>query len=203
MRIRSVLRRVGVTLPFFSTAAVVLGFFSNPAVPPVAEDVTDPSLILIATTKPLGPAFHALESWNDSRGCAAELVTLDDSFFENAGKAEARLAGLCREKGATGLLLGGHAELLPVMPESGRILQPSAFPGGGALTRVPISADSGLWGLTVGRAPVRDLAEAWDFVNACRLSGRTLDDLFTVDVASGISLDHLGGAVAVSAPVSR
>lgn len=203
MRIRSVLRRAGVTLPFFSTAAVVLGFFSNPAAPPVVEHASNPSLILIATTKSLGPAFHALESWNDSRGCAAELITLDESFFENAGRAESRLASLCREKGATGLLLGGHTELLPVMPESDRIVQPSSTPMGKALTRIPIAADSGLWGLTVGRAPVRDLTEAWEFVNACRLSGRTLDELFTVELASGIGLEPLGTAVAVTAPVTR
>jgi hypothetical protein len=193
------MRRVAVTLPFFSTAAVVLGFFSNPTVPPVAEVAPGSSLILIATTEPLGPAFHALESWNDFHGCASEMITLDDSYGD-AKQTETRLAELCRQKGATGLLLGGHAELLPVMPESGRILQPSSIPAAGILTRIPISSDSGLWGLTVGRAPVRDLAEAWDFVNACRLSGRTLDELFTVELASGISKDQILEAVAVSAP---
>jgi hypothetical protein len=186
MSIRSVARRLAVTLPFFSLAAVVLGLLSNPVIPDSSLADSPSSLILIVTTESLHPAFRALEMWNRVQGCPSDIVSFEPGSDRHA--MVSRLAALCRERRATGLLLGGNTELVPLLLGPGGHLPPAA-PGSGPRI-LPVPAPRALMpeGMTVGRAPVGDLAEAWAFVNACRTSGRTLDQLMSASASVAVLL---------------
>lgn len=177
MSIRSVARRLAVTIPFFSLAAVVLGLLGNPAIPETPFVDASPSLVLIVTTESLDPAFRALGAWNQVQGCPADIVSIPPGFDHRA--TASRLAALCRQRQATGLLLGGNSELVPFLMEPGSVQPPSAPGGGPRILPVPALLAGLPQGVAVGRAPVGDLDEAWAFVNACRTSGRTLDQLIT------------------------
>jgi hypothetical protein len=176
MSIASVARRLAVTVPFFSLAAVVLGLLSNPAVPRSSLVDSPPPLILIVTPESLNPAFLALGAWNQGQGGRSVIVP----FEPGSDRREMlyHLASLCRKEQATGLLLGGNAKLVPLLPDHAGHHSP-VLPGSGPRILPVPTPRAGLMpkGLAVGRAPVGDLAEAWAFVNACRTSGRTLNQL--------------------------
>jgi hypothetical protein len=204
MRLRSVARRLAVTLPFFAVSAVVLGFFSNPTVPGSA-DLDDPSsLVLIVTTESLHPAFRALEIWSQAHGCPSDVVALGSGFEARAGVFY--LASLCRERRATSLLLGGDSHILPMMSgAAGERVAPGST-GGPRILLVPTPRKGVIpEGVAVGRAPVKDLAEAWDFVNAVRTSGLNLDQLIvaTSDVAARLREETrpAGGGSSVTVPL--
>jgi hypothetical protein len=172
MNLRSALGRLAVTVPFFGTAAAVLTMFGQPMpVPPGA----DSALILIVTNETLNPAFEELESWNRSQGCRSELLILDPGPT-NEQEFVQELGVFCRERGVTGVLLGGNRRQIPLMsdsvpgPDAGGIHHVVPIP----TPRVsPMPPD-----LALGRIPVRNLDEAWAFVAACRESGETLDQIF-------------------------
>jgi hypothetical protein len=199
MRVRSALRRLAVTLPFFGTAAVVLTLFGNPPLPPGDES----ALILIVTNSTLNPAFAELEDWNRAQGCRSELLTLD-AGPPNERRFVEELGALCRERGVTGLILGGNRRQLPLMSGSGRGQFPGPDENGIARLvpiptprRSPIPSD-----LAMGRVPVGTLDEAWAFVEACRQSGETLDQLFgrTGDMAAVLPAGEEVRLVDLSAP---
>jgi hypothetical protein len=180
MKVRSALRRLAVTAPFFLTAIAVLRMVAGPL--DVASEHAAP-LVLIVTTERLHPAFRALELWNETQGCRARVVTLRGQYFD--GTVTPRLAALCREEGATGVLLGGAEDLVPLLGGT-RTSSYLSLPEGKAprVVAVPMPAPQSMpTGILVGRAPVRDLEEAWAFVEACRTSGRTLDQLIAAPVA--------------------
>jgi len=180
MKLRSALRRLAVTAPFFLTAAAVLRIVAAPL--DVSPERSVP-LVLIVTTERLHPAFRALELWNETQGCRARVVTLRGSDFQ--GTVAPRLAALCREAGATGVLLGGAEDLVPLLGGA-RTSSYLLLPEGKAprVVAEPVPAPQSMpRGVLVGRAPVRDLEEAWAFVEACRTSGRTLDQLIAAPVA--------------------
>jgi hypothetical protein len=189
MRARSALRRLGLTLPFFITAALVLIYFSAPVVHSPGPATGAGASFLLVTTQGLRPAFEAFEDWNQEQGCRVTLVGLPDG--DAPGRTEdmvTYLGALCALRGSTGLVLGGDRRLVPFLeredastPETvlGVSLASSATP---RLVPVPPSPRGLLpEGLRVGRAPVRDLTEAWAFVEACQASGRTLEWLLTGD----------------------
>jgi hypothetical protein len=176
-------------LPFFSLAAVVLGLLGNPVVPETAFVDAPPSLVLIVTAESLDPAFRALGAWNQIQGCPSDIVSIPPGSDHRA--TASRLIALCRERRATGLLLGGNSELVPFLMEPGGIMPPSAPGGGPRILPVPALRTGLPEGMAVGRAPVGDLAEAWAFVNACRTSGRTLDQLITAStILAGLEGDE-------------
>ena len=159
---------------------------------------TSSPLVLIVTTERLHPPFRALELWNGTQGCRARLVTLDDASEIDL---VSQLSELCRDEGATELLLGGDERLIPLLARG------SARSGGPACEdgtpRVfSVSARGNLpVGVRVTRAPVHDLGEAWAFVEACRTSGQTLDRLLAEPVAARTSpADPVAG---VLLPLSR
>ncbi len=203
MIIRPALARLGVTIPFFVLASLVLGFFSRP----VSRAVDAPahaSAFLIVTTESLRPPFQALESWNHERGCPTLLLTLGNPGSRgDLGSAVGYVSALCALRGTYGMLLGGDSRLLPlVLPVGGeQDPGPRASAGGPQVPRlVPVSPLVGLpAGLRVSRAPVRDLAEAWEFVNACRASGRTLDQL----VGEGAPLTAVAATGGIRFPDGR
>ncbi len=176
--LRSALRRLAITLPFFGTAMVVLAVFGKPTSSLSPE--TDSALILIVTNEALNPAFEELESWNRSQGCRSALLTLDMGP-RNEQRFVEELGALCRERGVTGVLLGGNRHQLPLMSGSGR---GQSFPGPDAegiphMVPIPMPRLSPMPpDLALGRVPVGNLDEAWAFVEACRESGETLDRLF-------------------------
>jgi hypothetical protein len=160
-----------VTLPFFATAAVLLGVFGHPRQP-----VSSP-VVLIVTTETLRPAFMALETWNDERGCPTRVLTLTDRG------APAWLDGLAvSRRDLRGLLLGGDRAQVPGILEEGglRPLRMGTWTASGPFT----AREPRLLGVPVLRAPVRDLGEAWAFFEACRASGKTLDRLLAADAVS-------------------
>jgi hypothetical protein len=177
---RSALRRLAVTLPFFTLAGIVLTLFGRPR-----EAVVSQPVVLIVTSPALHPAFDALETWNDAHGCPARVVTLGTGDDERSWAAQLveRFPGYR----IRGLLLGGDEAQVPAA---------AGVPGDGALTPrsgasvptvvpVPLVArEPELHGVPVLRAPVRDLPEAWAFFESCRASGRTLDRILAGDVAS-------------------
>jgi hypothetical protein len=188
MKLRSALRRLAVTLPFFAVAAVIMGLFSDPLSPGRPNPDGLSPLILIVTTESLHPAFKALDDWNRAHGCSSRLITLDGKRIPKSESGlMTRIGALCREQGVTGLLLGGDRRHVPLMHGRGRgQFNPETKTGMPQV--VPIPTPPGVVmpaGLVVGRAPVRSLEEAWTFVNACRESGQTLDIL----IEGGRSLD--------------
>ncbi len=196
MKVGPVLRRAGVTIPFFGLAAAVLGLMTRPVVP-TSVPVPRASTFLIVTTENLSPAFRALDGWNRSRGCATHVVSLADTTGgREAGDAVAWLGSFCALRGTSGLLLGGDEALVPFLPD--RAARAARFPRVGEpipwpdLIAVPCPPGEGIPpGLRVGRAPVTTLSEAWRFVEACRASGRTLDRL--LDSSSEATADLPGG----------
>ncbi len=196
MQVGPVLRRLGVTIPFFGVAAAVLGLMTRPVVPTSAP-VPRASTFLIITTENLSPAFRALDGWNRSRGCPTHVVSLADTTGgREAGDAVAWLGSFCALRGTSGLLLGGDENLVPFLPgrtahvtRPPRVGEPIQRPN---LIAVPCPRGEGIPpGLRVGRAPVTTLSEAWRFVDACRASGRTLDRL--LDSPSEATADLPGG----------
>lgn len=178
MMLRSALRRLAITLPFFGTAVVVLALFGKPTSSISLK--ADSALILIVTNEALNPAFEELESWNRSQGCRSALLTLDMGA-RNEQRFVEELGAMCRERGVTGVLLGGNRHQLPLMSGSGRG-QLSPGPDAQGIPHVvpipmprvsPMPPD-----LVLGRVSVGNLDEAWAFVEACRESGKTLDRLF-------------------------
>ena len=126
MRVRSALRRLGLTIPFFAVAALVLIRFSSPVVHPPASPTAMGSSFLLVTTDGLRPAFEALEDWNHEQGCRVALVSLPDGSAP--GRIEdmvTYLGALCALRGSTGLVLGGDQRLVPFLvnrnetPETG------------------------------------------------------------------------------------
>lgn len=187
MKLRSAARRLSVTIPFFTVAALVLGSLEDPAIPVFNQSVDGSPLVLIVTTEALHQPFHALETWNQARGCPVKVVTLLELGKGSMVDTELDLVAACRALGATGLLLGGTPALIPLFPESFRI-QTGNTRGAETPQILPVPRREGppfLDGVPMGRAPVADLDEAWAFVEACRTSGRTLDHL----IGNGSDLD--------------
>ena len=137
-------------------------------------------VVLIVTTERLHSPFRALELWNGSQGCQARLVTLGDP---GGSDLAVRLGELCRDQGATDLLLGGDERLIPLLARAdGGRGGPAYADGTPRVFTVPARGMVPA-GVRVSRAPVRDLGEAWAFVEACRTSGQTLDRLLAEPVA--------------------
>ena len=181
MKLRSALRRLAVTVPFFFVASTIMRMVAGPLdapLPPASP------LVLIVTTEHLHSPFRALELWNGTQGCRARLVTLDDPSEMDV---VSRLSGLCREEGATDLLLGGDERLIPLLARAGaRGAGPACADGTPRVFSVSARGDLPA-GIRVTRAPVHDLGEAWAFVEACRTSGQTLDRLLSEPVAARTS----------------
>jgi len=176
-------RRLGMATPFLVLAASVLTLWGTPHLPLPIPPAESPPLVLIVTTSSLSPAFEALDSWNEERGCRAVVITLPDEDARNhPERILASLRAVCARAGVTGLLLGADQRLLPFPGRSGDVL-PSLIPSawaGETPTLAPLLAPSHGWlpsGLCVGRAEVKSLPEAWAFVESCRGSGETLDVL--------------------------
>jgi len=177
MRLVSAARRLAVTVPFFATAAVLLGFFARPQiVPGPAADGASGS-ILIVTTPDLNPAFRALQSWNRKHGCATDVYILPRPGSDDPGLG-AMLGVLCRQRGVRGLLLGGDRRQLPVTAADTRVRGLVSDRAGLRIESVPVpeaaAMPAHLW---MARAPVATLTEAWRFVEVCRENGQTLDVL--------------------------
>lgn len=178
MKLRSALRRLAVTVPFFLVATAIMRVIAGPL------DISGPRtvpVVLIVTTERLQSPFRALELWNGSQGCQARLVTLGDPRGLNLAE---RLNGLCRDQGATDLLLGGDEELIPLLARADEELGGPAYKDG--TPRVFTVPARGVVpaGVRVSRAPVRNVGEAWAFVEACRTSGQTLDRLLAEPLAA-------------------
>jgi hypothetical protein len=199
MNVRSALRRLAVTLPFFLVATAIMRVIALPL--DVSERTPRP-LVLIVTTEHLHPPFRALEQWNGTQGCRTRLVTLADHPGTNV---VSQLGALCREEGATGLLLGGDEQLIPLLAPFDRAGPAPGYAGGTPrVFPVPAGEAAIPSGVRVSRAPVRDLGEAWAFVEACRTSGRTLDRLLAEPVARGTEPPgHELAGLLVSLPPSR
>lgn len=177
MRLVSAARRLAVTVPFFATAAVLLGFFARPqSVSGPAADRESGS-ILIVTTPDLNPAFRALQSWNRRHGCATDVYTLP-RLGSDAPGLETMLGVLCRQRGIRGILLGGDRRQLPVTAADTRVRGLVSDRAGLRIEPVPVpeaaAVPAHLW---MARAPVATLTEAWRFVEICRENGQTLDVL--------------------------
>lgn len=179
MALKSALRRLVVTLPFFALAAVLLGFFGETKLTPRADPKGSP-LVLIVTTSSLRPAFEALQSWSDEQGTPTLMLALDPEPGRRSQRWMAQLGPICTRKGVTGVLLGGNQRLIPGT-DSRQFVEPRrglSLPDGHRLIPVPTPSDGPIpEGLRVGRAVVDDLPQAWAFVRACRGSGRTLPQL--------------------------
>jgi len=177
MKIRSVLRRLAVTVPFFVVAAAIMRMVAGPLDAPLPPSSP---MVLIVTTERLHPPFRALELWNGTQGCRARLVTLDGSSETDL---VARLSELCRDEGATDLLIGGDERLIPLLARAGtRGAGPACEDGTPRVFTVSTRGDIPPQ-VRVSRAPVHDLGDAWEFVEACRTSGQTLDRLLAEPVA--------------------
>ena len=195
MRVRSAFRRLGLTIPFFLAAALVLLYFSAPVVPVPAPVSGAESSFLIVTTEGLRPAFEAFEDWNKAQGCRVSLVSLPEG--EAPRRVEgmvAYLGALCALRGDTGLVLGGDHRLVPFLDRDdvpvSEASVPVSFASVATPRLVPVPPTPGSFlpeGLRVGRAPVRDLDEAWAFVEACRASGRTLDWLLASEAVHALT----------------
>jgi len=190
MNVRSALRRLAVTLPFFVVAAAIMRVVASPldaSLPPSSP------LVLIVTTERLHPPFRALELWNGTQGCRTRLVTLDNPSETDL---VSRLSALCREEGATDLLLGGDERLVPLLARAGAIgAGPACEDGTPRVFTVSGRGDIPP-GVRVSRAPVHDVGEAWAFVEACRTSGQTLDRLLAEPVAArGVTADPVAGVL--------
>ena len=197
MNVRSALRRLAVTVPFFLVALTIMRVVAGPLDAPLPPSSP---LVLIVTTERLHPPFRALELWNGTQGCRARLVTIDDPSDADLAS---RLCALCRDEGATDLLLGGDERLIPLLfSGNGSASRASTIGAGPAcedgtprvftvLGRGDIPP-----GVRVSRAPVHDLGEAWAFVEACRTSGQTLDRLLAEPVAArGATADPVAGVL--------
>ncbi|HET9233966.1 MAG TPA: hypothetical protein VFP10_07500 [Candidatus Eisenbacteria bacterium] len=177
MMLRSALRRLAVTVPFFLVATAIMRVIAGPL------DISGPRsvpVVLIVTTERLHSPFRALELWNGSQGCQARLVTLGDPRGANLAE---RLSGLCRDQGATDLLLGGDEELIPLLARADEGVGGPAYKDGAPRVFTVPARGVVPAGVRVSRAPVRDVGEAWAFVEACRTSGQTLDRLLAEPVA--------------------
>jgi len=177
MRFETAARRLAVTVPFFTVAGVLLGFFSRPETPAEPRVETPARGVLIVTTADLDPAFRALETWNEERGCPAEVYTVPRLNLRSGPGLAATLGVLSRERGVNAILLGGDRRQLPVTVADSR--DPlSRTSAGLRIEPVPtpdaVAMPAHLW---MGRAPVTTLPEAWAFVEACRSNGKTLDEL--------------------------
>jgi hypothetical protein len=190
MKARSALRRLAVTIPFFLVATAIMRVVAGPLDAPLPSSSP---LVLIVTTERLHPPFRALELWNGTQGCRARLVTLEE---RGEGDLLSRLGDLCRDEGATDLLLGGDERLIPLLARAGaRGAGPACEDG---TPRVfPVSARGEIPpSVRVSRAPVHDLGEAWAFVEACRTSGQTLDRLLAEPVAvHNLTADPVAGVL--------
>jgi hypothetical protein len=195
MRVRSALRRFGLTIPFLVMATLVLVYFSAPVINGPAPVSGAGSSFLIVTTEALRPAFEAYEVWNQEQGCPVTLVSLPEG--DSPKRVESMvtyLGALCALRGSTGLVLGGDRQLVPFLEWEDLPPADSALPISLASMEpprlVPIPPSPGGFlpeGLRVGRAPVRDLDEAWAFVEACRASGRTLESLLATEVIHALT----------------
>jgi len=166
-----------VTVPFFLVATAIMRMVAGPLDAPLPPSSP---LVLIVTTERLHPQFRALELWNGTQGCRARLVTLDDPSETDL---VARLGELCRDEGATNLLLGGDERLIPLLARAGvNGAGPACEDGAPRVFSVSARGDIPPT-VRVSRAPVHDLGEAWAFVEACRTSGQTLDRLLAEPVA--------------------
>jgi len=175
------LRRLAVTLPFFLLATIVLAMLSDPYTPRGTQaNRALGSPVLIITAEPLRPAFEALVDWNRDQGCLTYVIALERLGVPDPSEEElAYLSTLCALKGVSSVLLGGDALLAGggagVSPSGVAELQGPRRPH---VVPVPVSEAQALPdGFRVGRAPVRTLGEAWEFVDACRAHGQTLDRL--------------------------
>ncbi len=189
MRVRSALRRFGLTIPFLIVAVLVLAYFSAPVVKGPGPVTGGESSFLIVTTETLRPAFEAFEVWNREQGCPVTLVSLPEGGSpKRVETMVAYLGALCALRGSTGLVLGGDRQLVPFLEKEHVPAVESAarlsFASVAAPRLVPVPPSPGGFlpeGLRVSRAPVRDLDEAWAFVEACRASGRTLETLLATE----------------------
>jgi len=179
MKVRSALRRLAVTVPFFLVALAIMRVAAGPLDAPLSPSSSP--LVLIVTTERLHPPFRALELWNGTQGCRARLVTLDDPSETDI---LSRLSELCRDEGATDLLLGGDERLIPLLARAGvGGAGPACEDGTPRVFTVSTRGDIPP-SVRVSRAPVHDVGEAWAFVEACRTSGQTLDRLLAEPVAA-------------------
>ena len=178
MKVRSALRRLAVTVPFFLVAAAIMRVAAGPLDAPLSPSASP--LVLIVTTERLHSPFRALELWNGTQGCRARLVTLDDPSQTNLAT---RLSTLCRDEGATDILLGGDERLMPLLARAGAGGAGPACEDGTPRVFTVAAHGSIPSSVRVSRAPVHDVGEAWAFVEACRTSGQTLDRLLAEPVA--------------------
>jgi hypothetical protein len=196
--LRSALRRLAVTVPFFTLAGIVLTLFGHPRDAGVPQPV-----VVIVTSPALHPAFDALENWNDAHGCPARVVTVGVGAEESSWSAglTAQLPGYR----IRGLLLGGDEAQVPGTPGDAVESSPPALGGETVPTVVPVpltGREPAFRGVPVLRAPVRNLPEAWAFFESCRASGRTLDRILAGEVASA-ERDHPSAGAADLAAVAR
>jgi hypothetical protein len=200
--LRAAAPRALAVLPFFLLAALVLSLSGRSVAPPGGRDLASTSPVVIATTRPLAPAFAALEEWNRKQGCPSYLLLVDDRAMSASPEEQiAYVSTLCARWGMAGILLGGDARHVPARAPDGVAGQGAP---GSPLTWirfVPSPAATGPLseGLPVRRVMVRNLDEAWAFVEACRVHGQTLDEI----VAGGISdpVARIGGEPFAASPV--
>ena len=136
--------------------------------------------VLIVTIDPLRPAFEALEDWNREQGCDSYVVSLPGDI--GVGRLQSHLvylSSLCRRYGVQTVLLGGNHSLVPLLwPEDSLspIVEEASASGRPKVEMIPTPTRwQGKEEFLLGRASVGNLDEAWDFVNACRIQGITLD----------------------------
>ncbi len=207
MKLGPACARLGLAVPYLALAAVALAFFGDPVVPPAPSGSTG-APTLIVTTEALRAPFEALEGWNRERGCASVVIGLTPG--RGSGSMEsmvAYLGALCARRGGAGLLLGGDQRLVPLWSGLG---EDAGMPGtlpvhppGPGLIPVPTAPGDGLpAGLRVGRAPVRNLAEAWAFVDFCRADGRTLDQMLGAAPGPALTARAGGGSPLLLAPAA-
>jgi len=184
-------RRLAVTLPFFAVSLVVLARFSGPqadAYAPIAA--ASEQAVLIVTARPLAPAFEALVDWNRGQGCPTYVVSLERVGVPDPSEGElSYLSTFCALRGVSRILLGGDARIVA----DGGDLDPLHYRPPSGPWVIPVSpgaARSLPDGFRMGRAPVRTLGEAWDFVAACRTSGKTLDVLLERPAAASFFAAH-------------
>jgi hypothetical protein len=169
--------------PFLMLSALVLHLWASPRIPiPAAVQEGSGPLVLIVTPASLSPAFRALESWNEEQGCRTVVISIPD---EDARRHPERILDSVRavsvRAGVTGLLLGADQRLLPFpSPGDARPALVTSAWAGDTPSLAPLPAPPRDWlplGLSVGRAEVGTLPEAWDFVESCRGTRETLDVL--------------------------
>jgi hypothetical protein len=188
--LRSATPRAFAVLSLLLFSALVLALAGHPVVPPPGPFEAQGSPVVVATTPPLLPAFEALEEWNRQEGCPSYLLLVDEGAMSVSPEEQiAYVSTLCARWGMAGILLGGDARHVPAWVPDG--VAGEGAPGSPLtwIRFVPSPAVPGTIsdGVPVRRAMVRNLEEAWAFVEACRRHGQTLDELVTGGVVGPVA----------------